>query len=87
MVREALAIREQQIDKQGRTVGLWIDSGTRASPRDRGEAKLRQQGREGLSIPLVTELETELSVSAMADVVMIENGRGLFSLVDGSTCS
>lgn len=88
MVREVSVIREQQIDKQGSTVGLWIDNGRRASPRNRGEAKLRQQGREGLNIPLVTELETELRVSAMADVVMIGDGTGLFSLlVDGSTCS
>lgn len=67
---------------------MWIDSGTRAEPRDRAEAKLRQQVRGGLNIPLVTELETELRVSAMAEVVMIGDGRGLFSLlVDGSTCS
>lgn len=66
MVREVLAIREQPRDKQGSTVGLRIDSGRRAEPRDGGEARLQQQGQEGAHIPLVTELVTELRVSAMA---------------------
>jgi hypothetical protein len=38
------------------------------------EARLVRQRRTGLDIPLVTELVTELRVSAMADVVMAANG-------------
>lgn len=43
-------------------------------PLDRGEARAAETGPAGLDIPLVTELVTELRVSAMAEVVMAGNG-------------